>query len=317
MLILLRKYHWPPPEPPDFIPEGWMPLFEAYKLIGQRQFGDEWKDGQELAAPSDEEIAANKDASAMLQRRLERKRTAAFAGAPETTLLRIPKATPTQPAARSQGPAFPTEITRDDNLRKAARKRADQVWDKLRQWLFADKVPHMVLDFDGGQHTPPSRIWAAADAITILHTGQTKADGKFGYVLISQAHLETAIRGEPRTDQSTAQEESTLDDGATEPPPTPEAETSEKAISPGSDKSNSKPSKPGRPSRQAAIIDAYKELHAAGEIDFKSKKANYPAIREKITGSPHTQVSGLGEEAIRKVIAPHFNADKAKAKGAP
>jgi hypothetical protein len=294
-----------------------MPLFEAYKLIGQWQFGDEWKDGQELAAPSDEEIAENRKAEVERQERVERKRKAARAIGYGSSLHRIPKATPTQPAARSQGPAFPTEITRDDNLRKAARKRADQVWDKLRQWLYDSTVPAFCLDDLGRHHEVTNNTWARPDAITILHTGQVSINGAYSDVLISQAHLETAIRGEPRTDQFTAQEESTLDDGATEPPPMPEAETSEKAVSPGSDKSNSKPSKPGRPSQRAAIIDAYKELHAAGEIDFKSKKANYPAIREKITGSPHTKASGLGEEAIRTAIALHFKADKAKAKGAP
>ena len=35
------SHHWPPPDPPDFVPNGWLDLFEAYKQVGKAQFGDE------------------------------------------------------------------------------------------------------------------------------------------------------------------------------------------------------------------------------------------------------------------------------------
>jgi hypothetical protein len=66
----------------------------------------------------------------------------------------------------------------------------------------------MALDADGGQHTPPSRIWAAADAITILHKGRATVDEVVGHVLLSQTHLETAIHGEEELEQAQGSEES-------------------------------------------------------------------------------------------------------------
>ena len=63
-MVKFPKSHWPPPPPPEFVPPGWLPLFEAYKLVGRDLFPDEWLDGQEIGAPSDEEIAANKQRAA-------------------------------------------------------------------------------------------------------------------------------------------------------------------------------------------------------------------------------------------------------------
>ena len=67
------KHHWPPPEPPDFIPDGWLPLFEAYKLLGRAQFGKAWMDGRELAAASDEDLEAVREARSLAVSRQEEK----------------------------------------------------------------------------------------------------------------------------------------------------------------------------------------------------------------------------------------------------
>ena len=78
----------------------------------------------------------------------------------------------------------------------------------------------------------------------------------------------------------------------------------------------------GRPSLREEIKTAYRKLAGAGEVDFDApKKSLYQPIRKVISdGKPpvaeelNTVPKGLGDEAIRRAIAPLFNADKAKAK---
>ena len=62
-MVKFPKSHWPPPSP-EFVPDGWLTTFEAFDLVSRDRFPNEWMDGKELAAPSDEEIAANREASA-------------------------------------------------------------------------------------------------------------------------------------------------------------------------------------------------------------------------------------------------------------
>ena len=55
-MSIYPTHHWPPPEPPDIVLEGWIPLFEAFNLVGKAEFGDDWADGKELAARNRKEI---------------------------------------------------------------------------------------------------------------------------------------------------------------------------------------------------------------------------------------------------------------------
>jgi hypothetical protein len=66
----------------------------------------------------------------------------------------------------------------------------------------------------------------------------------------------------------------------------------------------------GRPPKPPDIEPAFYKLESDGEIDFGKPMARvYPLIRRKITGSEELS-EGLGDEAIRVVISPLFNARK-------
>ena len=78
--------------------------------------------------------------------------------------------------------------------------------------------------------------------------------------------------------------------------------------------------KAGRPSLGPEIEAAYKELRAAGEIDFNGpKKWLYEPIRKKVQeheDNPNLK-KGLGDEALRKIIQPLFEADKNRRSASP
>ena len=68
----------------------------------------------------------------------------------------------------------------------------------------------------------------------------------------------------------------------------------------------------GRPSRRDEIKSAYEELAAGGEIDFDGPKtATYEPIRRRVGRSSSNNFTGLGDEAIRNVITPLFDREKA------
>ena len=302
---------WPPPQPPDFIPEGWLPLFEAYKLVGRAQFGDEWMDGRELAAPSDENLEAEKEARARAKRREEEKalhaakakRASMGVSSGIQTSRRLRRAQAGQAPARNphQEPPWPRF---EEEERTGARARGDWVWNQLRQWLYADNIPQMVLDYHGVRHTPPLSVWASTDATSILHTGRIEAGDQNGFVFVSTSHLKAAVHGERGRDESTAPASPAKTKGETD------------AVKPAASERGQKRHRTGRPSYRENIVSAYEELRDAGKVDFGApKKFLYPCIREMISGESHTVPKGLGNEAIRVAITKLFDADKAKAKG--
>ena len=192
------KSHWPPPEPPDFIPEGWLPLFEAYKLVGRAQFGAAWMDGRELAASGDEDLEAKREARARAASRQEEKAKhlarakRASVGVNVDASHRPRRAQTRQPPARTsyKGPPWPLF---NEESRTEARARGDWVWNQLRQWLYTGKVPQMVLDNYGVQHTPPRSLWASTSAASILYTGRIEVGSQRGYAFVSSSQLKAAI----------------------------------------------------------------------------------------------------------------------------
>ena len=75
-MVKYPKSHWPPLSL-EFVRPGWLTTFEAFDMVGRDRFPDEWMNGQELAALSDEESAANKEAAARKEAQaaiMERKR---------------------------------------------------------------------------------------------------------------------------------------------------------------------------------------------------------------------------------------------------
>lgn len=281
-------HSWPPPESPEFIPAGWMPLFDAFNELGKARFHGEWMDGTEIAARPTAEIAED-----------ERRWRDALAKRSET-LEKLKGLPPVSAKARSTAIKAPIrqipELFPNKEAEIAARARAGQTWSELRQWLFAGLVPAIIFDWRGKQHTVPKPTWSAPSAILALHRGRTRAGGESGYVLLSETHLHAAIgssQGSSSDDGSAA-----LTDGA-------KSEDSTEKVTPG----------PGRPSQRPAIIGAYEKLRSDGKINFDAPKLDlYPDIREIITGEPHTVAKGLGDEAIRLAIAPLFDTDKAKAR---
>ena len=205
------------------MPPGWLPLFEAYKLVGRDLFPDEWLDGQELAAPSDEEIAANKDRAAEREFRAAEKRKhlewakrASVGVRTGSPAPRVRTARPRPPAAPYRGQPFPLDVIADDERRREARKRGDEAWDRLRQWLYTGTVLAKCPDDHGHLCDIPKNLWALPNAMTTFFTGEVSHGGVDRPVFVLRADLEAAIRGEPRPDQAAAQDESALDDGETE-----------------------------------------------------------------------------------------------------
>lgn len=98
-----------------------------------------------------------------------------------------------------------------------------------------------------------------------------------------------------------------------EPSPAPDSKGGTTAL-PAAPQSDAKIRKAtvGRPSHRTEIQAAYKKLVEAGEIDFDAPKtATYEPIRQKVRRVLGNEVAGLGDEAIRLVIAPLFDRDKA------
>ncbi len=299
------KRHWPPPSPPDFIPEGWLPLFEAYKLVGRAQFGDAWMNGQELAAPNDEDLEEVREAHARTTSRQEEKvrhlanakraSVGVRAGVDVRTSRRPRRARAGQSPARApyKGPPWPLF---NEEARIEAIARGDWVWNQLRQWLHADNVSQMVLDCNGVQHTPPRSVWASAGATSILHTGRIEVGDQGGIVFVSISQLEAAIHGEQGSDGPTSEGD-----------PQEKAVISQTVSSPhsGSDKGKAAV---GRPSLQFEIEDACNELITNEEANLDSRIPNYEPIRRIIRRErdlpSNAHIRGLGDEAIRKVIAP-------------
>ncbi len=146
-MVKYPKSHPPPLDTPEFVPKGWLTPFQAYNLVGRDLFGDEWLDGKELAAPSNEEIAANKERAverefqaAERKRRVEKAKRASVGVRAGSPAPRIRTARPKPPAAPYKGPPFPLEIIADEDVRREARKRGDRAWNRLQQWFRAYPV---------------------------------------------------------------------------------------------------------------------------------------------------------------------------------
>ena len=77
--------------------------------------------------------------------------------------------------------------------------------------------------------------------------------------------------------------------------------------------------KAGRPTRKGDIEAAYLHLLGAKRINFDAPKTRlYEPIRETIRGDKsNSNLYGLGDEAIRKVISPLFEADKNRRSASP
>ena len=205
----------PPPDPLEFVPKGWLTPFEAFNLVGRDRFPDEWMDGKELAAPSDKEIAANKERAAEREfsdserkRRVEKAKRASVgvrAGKPAPR-VRTPR--PRPPTAGYQGPPYPLEIIADDEKRRVARDRGDRAWNQLQQWLYAGTVRAICLDDQGDRYEITENDWGRWNTKSMLFTGRATMNGRSSDVLISQADLEAAIRGEGEPEQAPNSEQS-------------------------------------------------------------------------------------------------------------
>ena len=173
------------------MPEGWIPLFDAYQQVGKTQYGDEWMDGKELAARSAAEIAQPR--APLRQEQVVSKSSSGMPIPISEKQLRAIN------ARRNQIP----QLFSSKDAEVAARERGDRIWNQLRQWLFAEQVPSIVLDENGRQHSPDPSLWAKTGAKSALHTGRTMVGLQSGYVLLSQPHLEAAIKGKGITPDAT------------------------------------------------------------------------------------------------------------------
>ncbi len=173
------------------MPEGWTPLFEAYKQVGKSQYGDEWMDGKELAARNVDEIAQSERHAQDRPERVAKARKAAMGV--------LAPASPKQISAFNARRYRIPQIFSNKEAEVAARERGAWAWNRLTQWLFAEIVPAVIFDDQGQRHDVRNNILARPDAIMILHTGQAAVDGAAGHMLLSQPHLEAAIKGEDIT----------------------------------------------------------------------------------------------------------------------
>ena len=175
-MSIYPTHHWPPPEPPEFVPDGGVPLFEAFNLVGKALCGDDWADGKELGARPAQEIP---DRDKILEK---------LKGLPPVSEESRAAAITRRIALPPRFPTIEAEIL--------AHERGDKIWDQLLQWLYSQQVPATILDSQGHQYVLPINVWAAVDARLILHTGKKRLGSKSGDVLLSREHLEAAIEKE-------------------------------------------------------------------------------------------------------------------------
>ena len=198
------------PQRPEFVPEGWLAVFDAFTRLGKSLFRDDWT-GSEWAARSTKQIAvARKEAKEAEERRREHVEKAKRASAGISTDL-PPLVKAPRPTSASLTP--PTKKFSDDKAEDAAHQRGKGAWGQLRQWLYSERVSAHALTERDPMLPIPKNVWARSNATFILYSGKAEFHASRGpgyalstvegWVLIRQDDLERAISeiGRPRPEE--------------------------------------------------------------------------------------------------------------------
>ena len=187
-----------------------------------------------------------------------------------------------------------------------AKERREKVmlWITLHTWSGDDTETALT----GYIHTPEdgktipilAHCWDARSFHLSLYNNKATMDDQpwpaDGVLVFLRSQLDAVLRGE-----QVALPMALTSAGTAEP--TPSAVIADDASS------------GGRPTLKTEIDVAYKEVRDAGDINFNAPKIEfYELIREKVRrykGDQNLQ-RGLGNEAIRQVVSPLFEADKNK-----
>ena len=290
-------------------------MFEAYKQVGKTQYGDEWMDGKELAARNADEIAQSERHAQDRPERVAKARKAAMG----MVVTPSPKQIGAVKFQRNRMP----QIFSNKKAEVAARERGDWAWDQLRQWLFAEIIPALIFDDQGQCHDVRNNTWAHPGAITILHAGQTLVDGAAGHVLLSQPHLESAIRGEEEVEPSQGPEKFEPSPIDKEPQPeislisSPSEAHSQQAESPEPEAENDRREKQKRKTEEKHQhwLELSQQIKAEGKWTRPKEIASAIAKREKARINASVRAGGtckdskergVNAENIRRRLDQHY-----------
>lgn len=293
-----------PLEPPEFEPPGWLPVVDAFNLLGRAKFKKKWT-GNELYARSQ----GKRNSRSLMNERLRRKSQLpdhpppAFAPhqAEGTSKGQAIVITPAGPEfVEHVGPngETPDELFGGNVAEHAARRRFEVVWNRFRSMGYSGEIEAATLDADTGDlHSLKKRRWGAEDVVEMLRTG--RADE--GKVFVRKDNLDRAIRlGAARNSNEGGGQTASVVPAQSEGEP----ETNKLATT-------ALRAHVGRPTLSADIIAAYDELKNKGSINFADpKKRLYEPIRRIVRLKLKSSFAkGLGNETIRGVISSRFDED--------
>lgn len=210
----IRPTSNPTPSRPEFIPDGWVFLYDAVQILGNVMHGEDWTE-HDSAARNARQIKEEKD-------RVERFKVVARnrARAPRVHMVggqgEWPRGVPVS-ARRVERP----KLFDDDESEIAASRRGQEVRSRLRQWLYAHQESAVCLSVDGKNRDIDNSIWASAAADRILQSGWVTINKNSGWVLVQRtyfdlmASLPASMSGEPNdADQGAADEPPAQSEGA-------------------------------------------------------------------------------------------------------
>ena len=179
----------------------------------------------------------------------------------------------------------------------------------LRELLYSGQVPSQIIERSGQTHDTPLHVWGGTKWNEALKSGAicfevaAYAPDACGRIIIPQSRLFEILESRIPQKTGTHQRGTTeVEDDGVDPVPLASEKPEKIAL--------------GRPSLETEIKAACRELISNGKAHLNSRKLNYEPIRQiiriKRNLSPGACIGGLGDEAIRKVIAPILDESKAK-----
>ncbi len=185
----------------------------------------------------------------------------------------------------------------------------------LRELLYSGQVPSQIIENSGQPYDTPKYVWGGIQWGEALKSGGVHfevaayAPDTHGRVIIPERHLIEALNAVRRWLRETGR-------------PVPDwlkvhrEDEQPKAPAEGH-------RRPGRPTLAPEIEEAYRDLKDKGQVNFSAPKTElYPEIRKRICNRDDLTITvdvkgrprGLGNEAMRLVVTPLWEADLAEAR---
>ena len=185
----------------------------------------------------------------------------------------------------------------------------------LRQLLYSGQVPSRIIENSGQTYDVPTHVWGGMKWDEALKSGAIRfevaayAPDAYGRIIIPQSRLIKTLKS--HIPQETGAHQRGTTEAEADSAPAGQLKAPPKGHR-----------RPGRPTLVPEIGDAYRALKDVGKVNFNVPKTTlYKAIRKRIcncrndiTIDKNGHPRGLGDEAIRRVITPLWEADLEKAR---